>query len=38
MFHMLTSVVTGLNVLAAAESTMDATRQPPVYKTTLKFQ
>lgn len=38
MLHVLTSVVTGVNVLAAAVSTMDATRQPPVYKTTSKFQ
>jgi hypothetical protein len=30
---LITSVVTGLNVLAAAVSTMDATREPPVYKT-----
>ena len=34
----LTSVVTGLNVLAAAESTMDATREPPVNMTTSKSQ
>jgi hypothetical protein len=33
-----TSVVTGLNVLAAAVSTMDATREPPVYKTMMKNQ
>lgn len=38
MFHVLTSVVTGLNVLAAAVSTMDATRDPPVYMTTSKRQ
>jgi hypothetical protein len=36
MLHVLTSVVTGLNVLAAAVSTMDATRDPPVYMTTSK--
>ena len=36
MLHVLTSVVTGLNVLAAAVSTMDATRGPPVYMTTSK--
>ena len=36
MFSVLTSVVTGLNVLAAAVSTMDATREPPVYMTTQK--
>ena len=33
MLHVLTSVVTGLSVLAAAVSTMDATRDPPVYMT-----
>ena len=34
----LTSVVTGLSVLAAAASTMDATREPPVYMTTSESQ
>jgi len=34
---LITSVVTGLNVLAAAVSTMVATREPPVYKTIQKI-
>ena len=34
----LTSVVTGLNVLAAAVSTIDATREPPVKRTISKSQ
>ena len=38
MLYVLTSVVTGLSVLAAAVSTMDATREPPVYMTTSKGQ
>ena len=33
----ITSVVTGLNVLAAAVSTIVATREPPVYKTIEKI-
>ena len=34
----LTSVVTGLNVLAAAVSTIEPTREPPVYRTFVKDQ
>jgi len=34
----ITSVETGLKVLAAAVSTMDATRDPPVYRTIVKNQ